>query len=230
MQSFLALFTSFFMMFGAFFTGLPHAIKSWDKPTQTITEPAKVLALYKDIAAKNGNTELRERMQASDLIYGRESPLYSLMENWARAGMFFINPQRKVIKGVPGSPGKLTVADLASAKAEYFNNGKTVVITLKLKDQLDSSGGSSSNRAVANGIGSISQQSFESLKIQVARLGYTMKNATVKYQNASIVVHADAASGKIAKANFAYNAVVTANRNETSVPFQQSFDYTVKRP
>ena len=57
-----------------------------------------------------------------------------------------------------------------------------------------------------------------------------MKSATVSYQKASMMIRADVASGKIVKANFTYHALASAVRNETTLPFQQSFDYSRKLP
>lgn len=218
-------------MIGGFFTAIPYTVNFWDNPTETITDTAQVLALYKDIAKKNTDTQLREKIVADDLIDGRESLAYSFIQAWAKAGMFFINPQfYQVRTGVPGNPQSLKASDIVSATAEYYHKGKTVEITLVLKDQVDKSNAKSNNSAVLNGIGSISAESFTSLQVQVARLGYTMKDATATYTEASITIRADAATGEIVKANYSYHAVVSANRNEVDVPFQQSFDYSVKKP
>ena len=66
--------------------------------------------------------------------------------------------------------------------------------------------------------------------MQVARLGYTLKNATVTYKDASVMIRADVASGKIVKADIVYTALATALRNETDLPFKQSFNYSFKLP
>jgi len=224
-----ALITSFFLMITGFFAGLPNTVVG--KPTQTVTDSAKVLALYKDIAAKNTNTQFRERIAAGDLVDGRDDVFARVAKNWAKAGMFFINPRFfEVTRGLPGNPNALTTGDIRNAKAEYYNNGKTVVISFTLPEQVDRSDGGSNNQSVARAIGSISKEEFASLKVQVARLGFTMKSATITYKNASVMIRADVASGKIVKANIVYTALATAVRNETTMPFSQSFNYTFKLP
>lgn len=231
MQKFLGIFTALFLAISGFFAGIPTMINFWDKPGETITDTAKVLALYKDIAAKNKETQFRKTIQAKDLIAGRNDPAASAIAATAKVGMFFINPQfPEVFKGVPGKPASITAADIKSAKAEYYRNGKIVVINIELKEQLDKSNGKSTNQSVTTAIGgSISSDSFTSMKVQVARLGYTLKESSVKY-NGSIMVRADTQTGKITAANFNYVALVTGIRNEIALPFQQSFEYTVKKP
>lgn len=228
-MQFLSIFTALFMAISSFFAGIPYAVRSWDKPGETITDPVKVLALYKDVAAKNKDTQFREKIKADELIVGRNDPAMNAIAAAARVGMFFINPQfSKTYKGVPGKPNSISVADIKSAKAEYFHNGKTLVINIVLKEQIDKTNGKSNNQAVATAIGSITTEEFASLKVQVARLGYTMKEASVKY-NGSIMVRADAKTGKIVAANFTYLATATAIRNEIALPFSQSFEYSVKK-
>jgi len=222
-----ALFTSFFLMITSFFGGLGNS--TMGSPTETITDPAKVLAIYKDLAAKNTDTKFLQKIAAGDLVDGRSDLFAVIAKTWAKAGMFFINPRfSEVTRGLPGTPSALTAGDIRNAKAEYYGNRKTVVITFTLPEQVDSSGGSSNNRSVARAIGSISTEEFASLKVQVARLGFTMKSATVSYRNGSVMVRADVASGKIVKANITYTALASAVRNETTMPFSQSFNYTFK--
>lgn len=231
MQSIAAFFTAMFMMIGAFFGGLSNAILVWDKPTQTITNTAQVLTLYKTYAAKNTETEFRERLDSDDLVDGRTDLFSRFINAWAQAAIHIINPRvAEVVKGVPGTPKDLKAGDITAAKAEYYHNGKTLVITLRLLEQVDTYNGKSSSQAVTRGLGNISDMSFNSVKVQVARLGYTLKSATMTYSNASITIRVDVESGKIVKADYSYHAVISAIRNEVATPFQQSFDYSLKRP
>jgi len=221
-----ALITSFFLMITSFFGGLGNS--TMGSPSQTVTDSAKVLALYKDIAAKNTNTQFRQRLSAGDLVDGRNDLFAVIAKTWAKAGMFFINPRfSEVTKGLPGTPSALTAADIRNAKAEYYGNGKTVVITFTLPEQVDRPGsvGGSVTRAMGN---SISQDEFASLKVQVARLGFTLKSASVTYKNAKVMIRADVATGKIVKADISYTALASAVRNETTLPFNQSFNYSCK--
>ncbi len=230
MQRIVALFAAFSLMFSGFFAGLPHAIYAWDKPTQTVTDTAKVLALYQKLATQNQATEFREKTKPGDMVDGNNSFLARYANAWTQAAMWYLDPASKVIKGLPGAPKNLKTSDISSAKAEYYHKGKTVVVTLKLKDQLDTLNAKSKNKSVATGIGSMTDKSFASIKVQVARLGYTLKGATMSYTNAKIMVRADAASGKITACDISYHAVISGSRNEIPQPFKQSFDYNVKRP
>lgn len=224
-----ALFTSFFLMISAFFAGLPNAVNAWDKPTETVTDTAKVLALYQNLAAKNTGTKFLEKIAAGDLVDGRDDYFAKVAKNWGKAGMFFINPRFFEVKsGVPGSPKALLASDIRNAKAQYYHKGKTVEITFDLAQQVDKSDGTSNTKAVTRGIGDISKMEIDSLKVQVQKLGYTLKSATVTYKDAKIMIRANVADGKIVKASFTYTAVASASRVETDMVFQQTFDYTRK--
>lgn len=231
MQNIVALFTSMFLAVSAFFAGLPHAIYAWDKPGQTVTDTAAVLALYKDVAGKNTETRFREKLNYGDLVDGRTDFLAQYAAAWARVGMFFINPNfYKVADGMPGDPASLKTSDLLNARAEYYHDGKTIVITFDLPDQIDKTNAKSNNQSVARAVGSFTDAEFVSVKVQVAKLGYTLKSATLTYSDAHVMIRADVATGKIVKASFTYHAQVSAEREEVALPFKQSFDYVRKLP
>ena len=230
-QSIAAFFTAIFLTIGGFFAGLPNTVNVWDKPSETITDTAKVLALYKDVATKNGDTWLLERLSADDLVDGNNALSVRLIEAWAKVGMYLINPRMYTgTQGLPGTPKALTKTDLKNAKAEYYHGGKTLVLTFDLPDQVDKLDGKSNNQSVARALGSVSDISFNSIKVQVGRLGYTLKSATMTYSNASVMVRVDVATGKVVKAKMQYHAVISAVRNESATAFSQSFDYNVKLP
>ena len=226
-----ALFTSLFLMISGFFAGLPHAILVWDKPTEAVTDTVKVLNLYKEIAAKNTSTRFRENIATGNLVDGRNDFIARFMDTWAKAAMVVVDTRtRKVVTGVQGNLKALSAADIRNARAEYYHGGKTVVITFDVPEQVDKMG-AAGNQCVERAIGgTFSTDAINSMKVRMAQLGYTLKSAQVAYRNASVMIRADVASGKIVAADYSYQIVTTAIRNETAQPFQQSFDFTRKIP
>ena len=161
MQAIISFFTALFLMTTSFFTALPHTFMlDSQTPEQTITDVEEVLALYQEYAAKNEGIKLR---------YGKTLFVGTVME------------------GMPGNLDLLTADDLVSAKAEYYRDGKTLVIYLdpKLEPQ-----------AVMNVIG-----------IEFGTLFEEELFKEIIQANGKICV--DTSSGKIVAANY-YMVVTTA--------------------
>ena len=210
MQRIAAFFTTLFIMAGSFFVGLPHMVYPWDKPGKTVTDTAQVLALYQEIAKKNTNTEFREIIK--DLAYG-------VPGQEMKPGPF--SKSRKIIRGMPGEPAALEATDLISAKAEHYHNGRTVVITLKLR------GGD--NQAVSRAIGGIT---IERLLEELGETGSALfESPVLQYKNPSVMIRVNAASGKIVAANYSCQAITTLTLNFGSRnQARMEQDYTIKKP
>jgi len=219
------------IMITGFFGGLGNAVFSWDEPETTVTDPAKVVAVYKEIAAKNADTRFRERVDFDLLAEDSEMNWFQKAIAWPV--LYLINPNISYgIEGdsVCGAYQNLKASDLKSAKADYYKNGKTVIITMELKDQTDYLDGKSTGSAVTSAMHNTSLRTFNSVPEQNARAGFTLKNAEARYENARVEIRADVASGKIVAAKYTYHQTVTAVRNETAAPFVQSFNYIAQRP
>ena len=104
MQAIVSFFTALFLMATSFFTALPHTFRLDSRtPERTVTSVEEVLSLYQEIAAKNKDIKLRS---GSALFVGA------------------------VEQGMPGDPAAITANDLADARAEYYRDGMTLVLTL----------------------------------------------------------------------------------------------------
>ena len=214
MQRVLVTIMGVWVMVSGFFTGLPNMIMPWDKPGQVVEDTAAVLELYQDIAQKNGDTQLRDRFKIADAVYagdaeGMRHPFWDAIDSF-----FGVEFDCSILMGLPGSPAKLRAADIASAKAEYYHNGKTVEITI-----------------IPRG------ETIESLALFFGDFlndpsGWFVEvpkdNWTLEGRNPEIVVRADVASGKIKKARlyaeFDFAADVTEGIK------QAEFGYCAARP
>ena len=115
MQRFIAIVTALFLMVSSFFVALPHTFMLDSKtPETTVTDKAQVLKLYKQAAKDNEDLRLRKKITPDPFLEA--------------SGLL-----GTVVHGLPGNPGAIKKSDLRSAKAEYYEGGKTLVITLEPK-------------------------------------------------------------------------------------------------
>jgi hypothetical protein len=244
-QQFFAFLSALFIMFSGLFPSLPHTLRARQTPERTITETTRVLALYQDVAAQNANTKFRAQIKmlhstggdpktlsgnATKVLDASSKLLYNMIA-WKEvvAG--------HAVKGIAGDARKLAAADLKSAKANYYANGKTLELTLQLKDQA----GDSKRKAVANAMGEDLADSYKATvalaqKQRKARGQDTEYILNYSYKEPQVRVVVNTKTGKIVAANASCRLLIDCKLESKAAGlhnqpfFQQELLYTVKRP
>ena len=195
MQRVTAIFAALFLMATSFFVSLPHtAFLNWQTPERTVTDTAEVLALYSEAAKNNSDIQLRlkstpdysaqdffERTQANILFY-------LLLPEHLLAGA--------VTYGLPGNPSAIRASDLRSAKAEYYRNGRILVITLEPKLEKFDNTSQTPAPILKRTMGEI----ISGMDLAVGLVGLNAYRGEVKQSRIEIVVNTQ--SGKIVAADF----------------------------
>ena len=189
------------------FTTLPHVVLPWSQPTTVVEDRAEVLAIYRDIAAKNTDTELTQSMRITEYpsIPGSSSVAVQTAIDLA------FGLTDSVQRGLPGSPANILPADLKSARAEYYNSGRTVVITLVPNEQTDGFDGQANAGPVGRTIGvmgSAVQGPLNTLSGFGLPLNVLSSVLRLHYRNPSVVVRADARTGEVISADYSYTFVM----------------------
>jgi len=158
MQIIISFITALFLMCTSFITALPHTLMlDSQTPEQTITDVEEVLALYQEIAAQNEDIRLlhMNKYESPGLKYRLANLVYCI----------FVGT---IWPGMPGSPEKLTADDLAGATAEYYREGKTLVISLV--PDLDENYGAAGDRLIGNPYGYVAIYSARYVQPSHARI------------------------------------------------------------
>ena len=210
MQQFMAFFTALFLMINGFFAALPHTVPvALSKPGTTVSDTEKVLKVYKDIAAKNNDLQTRTTVKG-------EYPNFSWLESLrAKFTTQILNPigtgVGHVMLGVPSSYSAMKASDLKSAKAEYYNNGKTVVITLSPKLESFTEATKTPAPIATRAFGPLVDGIVTGLELSQTMFGATSYKG--EFQVAEIKLVADAKTGKIVSADFNLELLVAYKNN-----------------
>jgi len=221
MQRLTAIFAALFLMASSFFVALPHtAFLGWQTPERTITDTAEVLALYREAAKNNSDIQLRlkstpdysslgfiERTQASILYY-------LLLPEHLLAGA--------VIYGLPGNPSAIRAGDLRSAKAEYYRNGRTLLITLEPRLEKFSNTSQTPAPILKRTMGDL----IGGLDLAAGLVGSNAYRGEVQQSRIKIVINTQ--SGKIVAADFSSYIYIEFGFGlaETDI-FLQMFEYGI---
>jgi len=183
------------LIVSGFFIGLPNMIMPWDKPGEIITDTAEVLELFQEIAAKNEDTLLMDRFKIE----------YD--------GFFSVEFVCDIIKGVPGAPQELAVADIASAKAEYYHGGRTVMVTITPVEQSFASGDIDIDGPLVRFFGEwVGQPDHWFVDLP-------QENWTLQSRDSIITLRADVNSGRIKQARFHFQMDFTSEELAASLGY-----------
>jgi len=203
----LSILMAIITFFGGLFGSLGHIVLPGARPNRVVENPAEVIAIYQEIAAANSGIELRESRRIT------EYPAIPGFDNTAiRTAIdlaFLLS--NTTHNGMPGNPAAIVPADLQSARAEFFNNGRTVVITLVPHPQTDGFDGQANAGPVGRTIGVMGAQ-VQGILGALSGFGLPLNvlNNVVRvhYQNPQVTIRADANSGRIISADFSYNLLL----------------------
>jgi len=207
MQIVISIITAIFTFIAGLFTTLPHIVLPWAQPGTVIEDRAEVLAIYRDIAAKNTDTELVQSLRITE--YPNIPGANSIAVQTAIDLAFGLADG--VQRGLPGNPASIVPNDLKSARAEYFNNGRTVVITLVPNEQTDGFDGQANAGPVGRTVGVMGSQAqgvLNALSGFGLPLNLLSSVLRLHYQNPSVVVRADARTGAVISADYNYTFVM----------------------
>ncbi|MDR1464650.1 MAG: hypothetical protein LBJ11_05045 [Oscillospiraceae bacterium] len=210
MQSVIAFFMFIFTLLSSFFTGkdTTHLIPPWQKPSVTVSEKADVLELYRQLGEANKNTVFQGTLSLSESpAFGSSSALVKNL--LTKAVNDALANASASITGLPGKYKDITAADLESAKAEYFNSGKTLRITLIPKAQTDTLTGPGANGSVGRTIGAQGVPVLQDLLGGLGGASVLTGGASLAYQNPQVVIVADAKTLAIVEASFGYDMAAT---------------------
>jgi len=193
----------------ALFSNWGHIIWPWSSPSNVVTDPAQVLAIYRNIAAANTDLDLRRVMNVTEYPAMVPNNLRHLIDMALLA-------DGDNTTGLPGSPNAITPADLVSARAETFNRGRTLVVTLTPRPQVDGITGAANQGSVGRTIGVLGAQVtdvlntiFSGIPVLGPVIGVLGTAAVqVRYENPTVRLRVDANSLRIISADFSYDMTI----------------------
>jgi len=201
---------TFFSGIGGAFSSPGNIIWPWSRPGEVVTDRAAVIAIYREIAAQNPNIELRENIRITDYPSIPLVPM-GTVRTAVNLAFAFSNTTRD---GMPGNPAAIAVGDLRLARAEYFNNGRTVVITLEPNAQTDGFNGQANAGPVGRTIGVLGTQVQGILGVLAGLPGLGLGAdvmstlVRVRYVNPTVTIRADTRTGRILSAEYSYDFVL----------------------
>ncbi|MCL2446150.1 MAG: hypothetical protein FWD06_05235 [Oscillospiraceae bacterium] len=191
------------------FSNWGHMIMPWSRPTNVVTDPAQVLAIYRNIANANQNLDLRRVMNVTEYPAIVPANLRQIIDM-----ALLVDGDNST--GLPGNPAAITPADLASARAETHNNGRTLVVTLVPRAQVDGITGASNEGSVGRTIGVLGAQVTDILNVifngipvlgpVIGALGTAA--VQVRYENPRVQLRVDAQTLEIVSADFSYDMAI----------------------
>lgn len=201
----MAFFTTILNLFGA----LPHTILPGASPSSSTESKTEVIAIYQGLAAANSDTEFTKAFRITEYpsIAGTTSNALKTAIDLAFA------LADETLTGLPGAPAQITAGDLDSAKAEYYNSGRTLLLTMTPKTQTADFNGKSNEGSVGHTIGVLGadiQKPLEAIAGLGLGFGLSQMSNVIKvtYSEPSVSLKVNANSGKIITAEYSYKLLI----------------------